>query len=93
MTDTQPEIEGVVPQGSRFDITLLINVRNVENLNQALDVAATSVGRYGLDAFYILATNPDTGEQFVVHEDEILPADEATKDLEKIANEQTADGS
>jgi len=67
---------------SRCDISFLINVRNVESLDEAMDTAATSLGRFGMDAFYILATNPDTGQQWIIHNGQVTDADEAVTDLE-----------
>lgn len=71
----------------RCEISFLINVNGINDLAEALDVAAGSLGRYGMDAFYILATDPDTGRQWIINDGRVMDADEATEELERQRDE------
>jgi hypothetical protein len=71
----------------RCEISFLINVTGINDLAEALDVAAGSLGRYGMDAFYILATDPDSGRQWIINDGKVMDADEATEELERQRDE------
>lgn len=71
------------PELSRCQITYVMNVRGVDHLGEALDVAATSLMRYGMDSFYILATDPDTGREWVVHGGQIVEEQELDERYEE----------
>jgi hypothetical protein len=62
-----PASEGIpdIPL-TRCDLHFIINLKDVSSLAEALDTAAISLGRYGMNDFYVLATNPDTGDQWIV---------------------------
>lgn len=68
----------------RCDITFVINVHQAETLGTALDTAAVSLARYGLNAFYLLATDPDTGRQWIVHDGQVTDAEDAEAELAEL---------
>lgn len=82
--DEDEDPDGLIPvdgnitlSEGRCQITINIPVRNTPTLGDALNTVASSLGRYGLDPFYILAIDPATGERWVVHGDRVFqePAD------------------
>lgn len=76
---------------SRCEVTFLMNVTDVDSLTEALDVAAVSIARYGLDSFQMLATDPDTGRRWLVHHGEITDADKTMAEVERQHDEQMAE--
>lgn len=56
---------------SRCDITFVISVDNAGTLGNAIDMGALSLARYGLNAFYVLATDPDTGREWIINDGRI----------------------
>lgn len=78
------------PELSRCQITYLINVKDVDHLGEALDVAATSLIRYGMDAFYIMATDPDTGREWLIHNGEIVDQETLDADFQAALDEEAA---
>lgn len=56
----------------RCEVTLHLSVHDVSTLSEALNITATSLGRYGIDPFYIVATDPDTDQQWIVNGDHVL---------------------
>lgn len=60
----------------RCDLAFLINLVDIKSLSEAVDIAAVNLGRYGLDAFQILATDPDTGRQWIIHDGKVQDATE-----------------
>lgn len=66
--DDNTNEEATAIELSRATVQLMINVDDVSTLDEAVSVAALNFGRYGLDAFYMLVTDPDTGRQWQVIE-------------------------
>lgn len=96
MTDTTPEESPseLDPELSRCSFQLMINTYDVKSLREGLDRAALSVGHFGLGAFFIIATDPSSGDQWVVDGDQVTPMDvwEArVKEAEAEAAEDDAD--
>lgn len=60
----------------RAEVQFLLNIDKITSLAEALDIAATNLGRYGMDSFFVLVTDPDTNRQWVVHNGEISDAHE-----------------
>lgn len=50
----------------RCNLHFILNLTEVDSLADALDQAAVTLGRYGMDAFYVLAADPDTDRQWIV---------------------------
>ena len=57
-------------------IEFVIPVHSVSDLSEALDVAAVSLIRLGMDSFHIKATDPDTGDSWVIHNGEVWTAED-----------------
>lgn len=77
MTQTNVENGGLGDISlSKCEISFLMNVSGVEDLGEALDVAAINLGRFGIDSFYVIATDPDTDRQWVIHNGEIHTSEE-----------------
>lgn len=82
MTESTTETEQVEEretvqdvQLNRCDVAFLLNVHNVQTLAEALDLAAANLGHNGLRSFYVLATDPETGRQWVIQDGEIVDPD------------------
>ena len=80
------------PELSRAQITYMINVRDVEHLGEALDIAATSLIRYGMDSFWIVATDPDTGREWLVHNGQIQDPEELETAHEALEQDDVTPG-
>lgn len=66
-------------------LAFVINVQGVNNLGEALDQGAINLMRWGMDSFYILATNTDTGDEYVVSNNSVIPAtDENLEEISKL---------
>ncbi len=57
---------------SNCQLSFMVNVTDVKTLQEALTVAASNLGRYGMDAFYVLAEDPDSGRQWIVHDGRVM---------------------
>lgn len=79
------------PELDRCQITYMINVQGVDHLGEALDVAATSLIRYGMDSFYIVATDPDTGREWIIHNGEIVDPDELEARFQDLSEEDLSE--
>lgn len=91
MTENTPESTNEWPDLERAEITFLINVEGVTDLAEALDVAAINLLRHGMDNFHILATDPDTDRQWIIHNGEVSEAQEAADELERMMREEDED--
>lgn len=70
------------------DITLFMKITKVKTLDEALDRTATSLGRSGLDGFYVLATDPSTQQQWIIQDGVAHDAETFKEEYKKILNEQ-----
>lgn len=76
------DFDSVVPM-SNVEITLTIKVNDVRDLTDALDIAALGIIRKGMDAFYVIAKDLDSGESWFVNNGEIYSAAQAMTELQK----------
>ena len=75
MPDEQTEVEEVEEDDAEIDpyeielaeceVMFITKVSGVANLGEAAEVAALNIIRNGLDSYYILYTNDETGEQYL----------------------------
>lgn len=87
MTETSVENGGLGDISlSRCEIQFLMNVTDVEDLGEALDVAAINLGRYGMDSFFVVATDPDTGRSWVLHQGEVSTQEQLAETHEALRN-------
>lgn len=62
------QVTGPIPlSDGRCEITLHLSLSDVNTLQEALDTAAVTLGRYGMDPFYVLALDPASGKQWVTN--------------------------
>lgn len=76
---------------SRCEISFLMNVTDVDDLGEALDVAAINIGRFGLDSFFVVATDPDSGREWIIHSGQVHTRQEL--DATRKALRETLDSS
>lgn len=69
---------------SRCDIQFVIQVTDADTLGGALDMATLSLARYGLNSFYVQATDPDTGREWIIANGEIRDAEQFADELAKL---------
>jgi len=55
-------------------VGFLINVSDVSDAGEAMNRAAISMLRFGMDDFYVMVTDTDTGDEYLVRDGEIIPA-------------------
>lgn len=79
--------ESDVPAVQSCEITFSINVSNVRNLTEAVNVAAIQLMRFGLDAFYLEATDMDTDEVYIIHNGDVMRAEDVAADFEDLKEE------
>lgn len=61
------QVAGSVALSGRCEVTLSMSLTGVTSLEHALDTAAINLGRYGVDPFYVILTDPETGRRWVVN--------------------------
>lgn len=65
------------PSLKRAQFSLVINTYEIDNLREGVDLMSMLFGKHGLSAFFVVATDPDTGEQWVIQDGEyVIPMDE-----------------
>jgi hypothetical protein len=67
MQDMEPVFDPVMLDNGHIEVTLNLTLSNIDTLQNGLDTAAATLGRYGMDPFYVLVTEPSTGRRWVVH--------------------------
>lgn len=61
------------PLLTRCQFNLMVQTYDIESLREGLDIASLNMGRYGFGGFFVIATNPANGEQWVVDGDRVYP--------------------
>lgn len=69
-TDAQPDPSEFNPDLRRCSFQMSLNTYDVESLREAFEVLALNYGRYGIRAFFVVATDPDTNTQYVIEDGE-----------------------
>ena len=69
-TDEVPEPNELNPALRRVVFHMTLSAYDIESLREGVDIAALNIGRYGLGAFFMVATDPVTGEQWVIQDGE-----------------------
>lgn len=62
------------------DITFITRVSEVSTLGEAAEVTALNIIRYGLDSYYLLYTDTDTGQQYISEGGKFYTTDSGTMD-------------
>jgi len=86
----EPAEEHEVPLVENCEINFSINVAGVHNLTEAINVAAIQLMRFGLDAFYLEATDTDTDTTYIIHNGNVMSFDDVEADFEEAKAELNA---
>ena len=92
-TDIQPvEDWADTPlQNGRCQITLTMTVQ-ADTVGEGMNTAAISLARFGMDSFYLMVEDLDSGQRWIVHNGEAGDADEEAARLAQMMADGKPDG-